>query len=84
MVTRRPAPRILFIETRGERALIRPGGSAWRREVLDLANYVLADVIWSPTGKGYVISAAAVPDVQAGAEIAGGWIVRYVKGATCP
>lgn len=78
----RPTPRVLVIEVRGDRALIRPGGSARRREVLELADYVLAETIWSATGRGFVISAAAVPDIQAGAELLGGWIVRDAKAST--
>lgn len=78
-MSKRPTPKVLVIEVRGERALIRPGGSAHRRELDALASYVLAEHQWSAAGKGYVISAAAAPDIRAGAEMLGGWIVRDVK-----
>lgn len=78
----RPAPRVMVVQVRGDRALLRHGGSATRAEVHDVAEFAVTGPVWSQRAGGWVIAADAVPDVMAAAQVVGGWIVRDAKEAT--
>jgi hypothetical protein len=79
MTPTRYTPRVLVIAVRGDVALLKPGGRATATEVRDLARYVMVEPCWSREGRGYVVPAVTVPDVRAGAELQGSWIVRDAR-----
>lgn len=77
-MVKRPAPMVLVVEQRADRALLRAGGSARPGDVARLCDYVMALADWSSVGGGWVIAESDLPDVRAAAEL-GHWVVRDTK-----
>lgn len=73
----RPTPLVLIITVRDGSALLRAGGAARHDDVRRLAEYVIVPATWSRAGRGWVVAAADLPNVRAGAEFAH-WVVKDV------
>lgn len=80
MTGSRFAPRVLVVETKKNRALLRPGGSADLAQIRDLCRYVGASATHTRRPSGWVIPLRSLPDVRALAEYQR-WVIRELTAA---
>lgn len=77
----RPPRKVLHVRIRGNRALVLGVAGATPEDAHDLAERVCLDPLRQRGGRGWVIPAGAVPDLQALAEHEGGWVIQIRQEA---